>query len=160
MQHVRQRVRKRTEQDTPSCRKPPSTWRRREADCWKASKESRREDSELRGNVKRRSSKACWSWRTRFRRWTRSSGKELRQVTQECKGTDAKGPRETDVASSDVAWMAAPGAQSSKAEVVLSDVSRVDFDCVGTLGGPKLFEQCRSPAEQEERSDTERNFWR
>ena len=41
---------------------------------------------------------------------------------------------ETDAARSGVAWMAASGARSSKAEVGLSDVSRVDVDCKGTLG--------------------------
>ena len=48
------------------------------------------------------------------------AGKEVRQVTLEWIRTEAKAPREMDAARSDVAWMAASQAQSSKAEVSLT----------------------------------------
>ena len=60
----------------------------------------------------------------------REAGKEVRQVTLEWIRTEAKAPREMDAARSGVAWMAASRDQSSKAEVGLSDVSRVHFDCM------------------------------
>ena len=63
----------------------------------------------------------------------REAGKEVRQVKLEWIRTEAKAAREMDAARSDGAWMAASRAQSSKAVVGLSDVSRVDFDCMGTL---------------------------
>ena len=74
----------------------------------------------------------------------RDAGNKLRQVTVEWKGTEAKGPRETDAVRSHVTQKAASGSRSSKAEVGLSDVSGV-VDCTGTFG-PQVFD----PAEEQE----------
>ena len=57
---------------------------------------------------------------------------------------------------SGVAWMAASGPQSSKVERGLSDVSRIDVGLHGHVWGPKRGEQCSSPTDKKESSDTER----
>ena len=59
---------------------------------------------------------------------------ETEELLKERKRTKADELRASDAVRSDVARRAASGVQSSKTEVGLSDVSRVDVDWLSTLG--------------------------
>ena len=61
-----------------------------------------------------------------------------------------------DAARSDVSWLAVCGAQNSEAEVCLSDVSRVDVKCKGTLGGQMSVSSAGVSRKKRKSSDTER----
>ena len=57
----------------------------------------------------------------------------------------AKEQRETDVVGSDTAHMLTSGSQSSKAEIGVSDVSRVVVDWWGTLEDQKFLSSTEIP---------------